>query len=90
MIEYKKLPETMIVDCSSLGAGPFSVLIVPTPGEYSEDMRHFYLIHGQYGIVLDMFGLIPDNDEHAAKLAYYNAMDYIPDFLKEVFEAEKQ
>lgn len=88
MFEYKKLPETMIVDCSALGAGPFSVLIVPIPDKYNENMRNFYLIHSQYGIVHYMFGLVPDSDEHAAKLAYRNAMDYIPHFLEECFENE--
>lgn len=90
MIEFKKIPETMIVDCSTLGAGPFSVLIVPMPDKYNENMKNFYLIHQQYWIVHEMFGLVPDNDEHAAELAYYNAMDYIPHFLKECFDAEHE
>ena len=90
MIKYKKVPETMIVDCSALGAGPFSVLIVPISDKYNENMRNFYLIHSQYGLVHEMFGLVPDSDEHAAELAYYNAMEHIPHFLKECFDAEKE
>jgi hypothetical protein len=88
MYECKKIPETMIVDCSNWGAGPFSVLIVPMPDQYNENMRQFYLIHKRYGIVYNMFGLVPDNDEHAAELAYYNAKDYIPNFIKECLENE--
>ena len=88
MIQYKKIPDTMIVDCSAHGAGPFSVLIVPMPDKHQESMRNFYLIHSQFGLVYHMFGLVPDNDEHAAELAYNNAIDYIPNFLKECFENE--
>ena len=88
MINFKKVPETIVVDCSNLGAGPFSVLVVPTPDRHSENMRQFYLIHANYGLVYNIFGLVPDNDEHAAELAYYNAMDHIPRYLQECFESE--
>lgn len=82
MIEYKKLPDTMLIDCSSHGFGPFSVLCVPAP---NESARNFYLIHSEYGIVLYMFGLAPDSDEHAAEIAYNGAVDYIPEFIKQCF-----
>lgn len=86
MIEYKKLPETMIIDCSAHGFGPFSVLCVPMPNEHSESARNFYLIHSEYSVVLYMFGLAPDSDEHAAEIAYNNAVDYIPEFIKQCFD----
>lgn len=85
MIEFEKLPETMKVDCSAHGFGPFYVLIVPAPDEHNENMRIFYLKHKRYGIIHEMFGLVPDNDEHAAELAYFNAPDYMPHYLKDCF-----
>lgn len=88
MIEYKKLPNTMVVDCSAHGFGPFYVLIVPMEGEAVPDMRYFYLLHRGYGVVLDMFGCGAETDEAAAELAYYNAPDYIPQYIQECFDEE--
>lgn len=79
MIEYKKLPETMSVDCSAHGFGSFYVLIVPVP---DSDNFTFYLAHPQYSTIMEMFGCTIDNPEQAAEMAYNNALDYMADFIR--------
>ena len=86
MARYKKLPETMVVDCSGHGFGQFHVLIVPGDDKSVPDMRYFFLLHQEYGFVLDMFGIGMEDDEAAAELAYSNAPDYIPLFIEKCFE----
>ena len=88
MIKYTKLPETMRVDCSDYGFGPFSVLVVPH-GNEEENVYDFYLTCTGWGIVLDMYGCKVDNPEYAAEMAYHAAPDYIPEFIAKCFEEDE-
>ena len=86
MIEYKKLPNTMSVDCSAHGFGSFYVLIVPENDENAiEEEYSFYLRHEKYCVMKYMFTCVAADLTDAAELAYYNAPDYIPDFIEECF-----
>ena len=81
-----KTVSTLVVDCSDWGFGEFNVLVVPDEGiteKLGKTGYEFYLRHPKYGVVVAMFGLSCDTPEEAADLAYYNAPDYIPEFIEE-------
>ena len=81
MANFKTI-STIVVDCSDWGFGPFEVLVVPHECQ-SHPCYDFYLRHPRYGIVIDMGGVGIDTPlEEAAEMAYYSAIDYIPDFIK--------
>lgn len=81
MPEYKIVDHGIIVDCSSLHFGPFSVVILPeTDSEHS-----FYLRHKKYCILKYMFTLVESETLELVEIAYNNAPQYIPDFIQECF-----
>lgn len=89
MINFETLTNVIRVNCTDLGFGPFSVLIVPVDDEEAiEDEYEYYLIHKKYGIVEFMFGEVATTPEEAAERAYCNAPDYIPDYIRKCFENE--
>lgn len=83
MTNYKTLPPALCIDCSGLDFGPFNVLVVSDavtePGV--QPLRHFYLRHDSYGVVIDMFSCVVADDQEAAEIAYSNAADHIPEFI---------
>ena len=88
---YKTI-NSIVVDCSDWGFGDFNVLVVydeKLSEFYSKDGKdgyYFYLRHPQYAPVMDMFGSSADSLEDAAELAYYNAPDYIPGYIEDIFD----
>lgn len=88
MARYKKLPETMVVDCSEHGFGQFHVLVVPADDATIPNLRYFFLLHDTYCTIHPMFGCGAETDEDAAEMAFHGAPEYIPDFIRECFEEE--
>ena len=84
-----KTVNSIVVDCSDWGFGDFNVLVVydeKVSATLGKDSYYFYLRHPLYGPVMDMFGSSADSLEHAAELAYYNAPDYIPMYIEDIFD----
>ncbi len=89
MFEYMEKIDVVRVNCENLGFGPFSVLIVPVEDENAmEDEYTYYLIHKKYALIQFMFEDAAASLEEAAERAYYNAPDYIPDFIRDCFKNE--
>lgn len=84
MFDYRTVEAGIIVDCSSLHFGPFSVLIISE----GEKEYTFYLRHKKYCILKYMFSICAtENDTitDLVEIAENNAPQYIPDFIQECF-----
>lgn len=86
MIEYKNIENGIIVDCSTYHFGPFSVVVFleSNPDDLEEEYT-FYLRHKKYCVMKYMFTMKAYDINAAAEIAYANAPEYIPDFIKECF-----
>lgn len=86
-INFKPVPGVIRVDLNAHGFGPLYVLIVPDPETHH---RTYYMMHNSYGVILYMFGSCQEEtDQEAAELAYWNAPDYIPEFVKLCFTEDE-
>lgn len=85
-IDFTITPGVIRVPLVKLGFGDFYALIVPDP---EKSMQNYYLMHEQSAVVLYMFGSQIENAADAAEMAYWNAMDHIPDFVKQHFADEE-
>ena len=86
MPKYKTV-STIVVDCSDWGFGPFEIRVTPCEEETKKHDKPWYeftLHHPRYGVVMWLFACGAESEQDAAELAYYNAPEYIPDYIEEV------
>lgn len=86
-INFKPVPGVIRVDLNQYNFGPFYILIVPDPETH---FRRYCMMHDAYSVILDMFqSCVEETDQEAAEIAWSNAHDFIPEFVKLCFTEDE-